>query len=152
MPPVGRGTSETVCDPDPTAVKPSPIDKPSPVIAAAVSLTPMPKKHVQGVDVYFYLKKVDGDGVYHVFTRGPWCVRRWKRAPWSPIEFETTRLWPSPEVARAEAEEVFTKKTDANYRGGSYEKAEKADYTDAMETGGTGYSELDYRTGMDTSA
>ena len=55
-------------------------------------------------------------------------------------------------MARAEAEEVFTKKTHANYKNGSYEKLGKADYTDAMETGGTGYSELDYRTGMDTSA
>ena len=61
-------------------------------------------------------------------------------------------MWPSPEVARAEAEEVVAKKTNANYKDGSYEKVGKADYTDAMETGGTGYSELDYRTGMDTSA
>ena len=41
MPPEGWGTSETVCDPDPTAVKPSPIDKPSPAIAAAVSDAPV---------------------------------------------------------------------------------------------------------------
>ena len=122
------------------------------VIAAAVSLTPMPKKHVQGVDVDFYLKKVDGDNVYHVFTRGPWCVRQWKPTPSSAFEFETTRLWPSPEVARAEAEEVVTKKTHANYKNGSYEKAEKADYTDAMETDDSG--PLHYRPGsdMDTSA
>ena len=120
------------------------------VIAAAVSLKPMPTKKKRG-DVDVYLKKVDGNAVYHVFTRGPWCVRQWKRTP-SSIEFETTRLWPSPEVARAEAEEVFAKKTGANYKRDRYEEVEKADYTDAMETGGTGYSELDYRTGMDTSA
>ena len=106
------------------------------VIAAATAgpLESMPEEHVEGVDEDFYLKKVDGDGVYYTFTRGPWCVRRWKRAPWSAIEFETTRLWPSPAVARAEAESVFAKKTDANYTRGCYERVEEADYTDAMDT------------------
>ena len=73
--------------------------------------------------------------------------RRWKPTPSSAFEFETTRLWPSPEVARAEAEEVFTKKTYANYKNGSYEKAEKADYTDAMEVDDSG--PLHYRPGLD---
>ena len=111
----------------------------------------MPTKKKRG-DADVYLKKVDGNGVYHVFTRGPWCVRRWKPTPSSAFEFETTRLWPSPEVARAEAEEVFTKKTHANYKNGSYEKVGKADYTDAMETDDSG--PLHYRPGadMDTSA
>ena len=103
------------------------------VIAAAVSRTPMPTKKARG-DVEFYLRKVDGDGVYRVLTRKSWCVRRWKRTPWSPFEFETTRLWPSPAVARAEAESVFAKKTDANYSRGRYEKVGEADYTDAMDT------------------
>ena len=86
-----------------------------------------------------------------MFTRGPWCVRQWKPTPSSPKEFETTRLWPSPPVARAEAEKVVAKKTHANYKKGRYEKAKKADYTDAMETDDSG--PLDYRlSDMDTSA
>ena len=124
------------------------------VIAAATAgpLESMPEEHVEGVDVDFYLKKVDGNGLYHVFTRGPWCVRQWKRSPSSLIEFETTRLWPSQEVARAEAEEVFAKRTHANYARGRYEEVGKADYTDdAMETDDSG--PLDYRlSDMDTTA
>ena len=111
---------------------------------------PTPRDDVQGVDVDLYLKKVDGDCVYHVFTRGPWCVRQWKPTPSSAFEFETKRLWPSPAVARAEAEEVVAKRTHANYARGRYEEVEKADYTDAMETDDSG--PLDYRlSDMDTS-
>ena len=67
-----------------------------------------------------------------------------EKAPGSPILLEIPNA--------SDREEVFAKKTGANYKRDRYEEVEKADYTDAMETGGTGYSELDYRTGMDTSA
>ena len=89
--------------------------------------------------------------MYHVFTRGPWCVRQWKPTPPS-AKSSKRRGCGLAGVARAEAAEVFNKRTHANYKNGSYEKAEKADYTDAMEVDDSG--PLHYRPGsdMDTTA
>ena len=103
-------------------------------VVAAAKADPMPTRPVSG-DVEFHLKKVGGEGVYHAFTRGSWCVRQWKPRPGSPYESEIVRLWPS--VDQAEARAVKTTKTHVDYPNGYYEEVEEGEYTPGpMDTPG----------------